>query len=171
MGSPAEKEIYKCQYCDSQISVLTKKLQSQPTASLTWWKHGVCSASCSSTKVINNSISKSNKGMQAPGYDFKSGIDPASEFTAVIDAPGPEETAIIKACRRRKIACHTVLITGKILQFCGVLGGILLFYSYKPISALYGLAVFLAGLIMIRMSKFFSMKLSKSMAAMLDRKR
>ncbi|MDT8402712.1 MAG: hypothetical protein RQ743_13550, partial [Bacteroidales bacterium] len=44
-------EKYKCEYCNNDISILTKKLQQHHTSNL-WMKHGQCSAACVAPKDI-----------------------------------------------------------------------------------------------------------------------
>lgn len=169
MDTHSDKDMSTCNYCDSKISVLTRKLQSKPDASLFWWKHGVCSASCSSTVKINQAISLIKDGdpkhppvLDGPvDFEILTG-NSEMDFSA-------EEVYAMKICRRRKIACQAVLITGNIMQLSGVVGGILLLYSNKPINALFGLGSLILGVLLIRMSKFFSLKLLKTMAALRDR--
>jgi len=45
-------EKFKCEYCDSDISLLTKKLQQHPTSQL-WLRHGQCCAACKSARETN----------------------------------------------------------------------------------------------------------------------
>ena len=123
MGTASDYEMYSCEYCDSQISNMTKKLQLKPTESLLWRRHGVCSASCSSKVKINQSAAIGNNGNQDSRYGFDNVIDTALLSADSARAVSREEMDIMNFCRRRKIACHIVLVTGNLFQVVGVIGG------------------------------------------------
>ncbi len=144
-------EKYKCDYCDSDISLLTKKLQQHPTSHL-WIRHGQCCAACKSVGEINgiNNIrsiavqdfdkSPNDNGMQSGDYNGNKTHSLARE--AEIE---DEVRLNIRKQARRTIRA------GNIIASVSLVAAFLFFYYEYFHLAIAALIMAIAGVVLCRL--------------------
>ena len=130
---------YKCDYCSNEISVLTLKLQNDPSSDK-WRKHGLCSASCSGHYHTPEAYSVQ------PG---EAGI-PAEEITSDFDSSAFANEEFHNMSRRIE-SSKRLIISGKYIAAAGVLTSFILFYSDHEIWAISGLTIVLIGIFLCRL--------------------
>lgn len=143
-------EIYKCEYCNNNISILTKKLQQHYTSNL-WMKHGQCCAACIaprditgidrsllSPQINNNSKGQGNK---LPG-DHNTNI--AMGFQKVSEIEEEHRMKVNENARRYMTA-------GNIIIFASLLTGFVFVYYEFFILAVVCSFLCLGGIFLCRL--------------------
>ncbi|MDX2414155.1 MAG: hypothetical protein QNK33_03085 [Bacteroidales bacterium] len=138
-----------CKSCCNDIPLITKHLQSKPTAS-NWKKYGMCCASCSASEALISYRARKNydKGSSSIDSHVHSFYDNAkAEYTS-------NNFSRVSGNRisdpKRLVRARYIIGLGEIMILSGLIGGILLLYSEWEVRALFGLFIIIAGFIIYR---------------------
>ena len=149
-----------CQYCNENISPITEKLQSNPSA-LRWEKYGLCCVSCTApNSLINRRIDayKSFNSVKETIIDDK--------LTIYIDSRD-KSTNISKKDRQKSLSKITsakwMVITGNAIVTIGIIASLALTYLDYLTIAWLGLLPVLSGVLLCRRGAWLSRNPHKKM--------
>ena len=142
---------YKCDFCNEDISMLTKKLQQHPTSQL-WLKHGQCCAACTAateniTGIKKEVITRQDQNKSSLKSIVQSGDHNTNIIHALTRASEIEEEAGFKIRKR----VQRLITTGKTIGSIGLAAGFIFFYYEYFTVALIGLITFIGGIILCRL--------------------
>ena len=140
----------KCDFCNEEVSLLTKKLQKSPTAHRLE-KFGLCSVSCTShisrpadndKETLNENSFYANRDRNA---DYQLG-----NIKYFYDSGSKGHIAIRTDITKIEVGQRMIII-GKVLSAAGIIGAIILFYNDHAVLALSGLITLLIGVMVCRL--------------------
>lgn len=138
-------ENYKCEYCNNEISILTKKLQQHHTSNL-WMKHGQCCAACVAPKDITGLDRDSlQQYINYDSHEIGKSL-PGNHYTNI--ARGLERASVIEEQHEIKIKklAQRYIAAGKIIAISCLAAAFIFFYYELFTLALASSAFCIAGI-------------------------
>ena len=144
-------EKFKCEYCDSDISLLTKKLQQHPTSQL-WLRHGQCCAACKSARETNGINNKELISIQDFDKIFNNNaLKPEDHNTNLIHTLTRDSEIEDEAKLNMRIWARKMIRAGNIIATLSLVASFLLFYNEYFYQAIAALIVAVLGIVICRL--------------------